>query len=171
MFSKWRFLGIIGAIVGMAACSAEASPDQGAPTGEPGRSLRFDPATIRSGDRLGDLEVISADIGVAQGTGTYVGTVRFAGDLHLRGAPIVLDTEGAALLCFNVDEEYGFRLPRMRHDERRPWFCFDNEEEAAQRLQPLVGRQVEVVVSDYRTTYQFTDAHDTAHLEEVLSSR
>jgi hypothetical protein len=167
-----RFLFALFAVsLVLGACTPEGQEAPGraaSPAAATAESLRFDPATIRPGDRVGELEVVSVDVSVAQGTGTYVGSVRFAGELHLRGVPIVLEMEGPVLHCFNVDEEHALRVPRMRHDERRAWFCFDNQEEAAARLGTLLRQPVEVVVRDYHTVYEFTDAHDSAHLEDVL---
>jgi hypothetical protein len=166
-----RGFALFAGLLAIGACSADVPGDLGDRAVAHAESLRFDPATIRPGDTVGNLEVVSVDVSPAQGTGTYVGSVRFAGDLHLRGVAIVLETEGPGFHCFNVAEEHALRVPRMRHDERRAWFCFDNEEEAAARLRSRVGQPVEVVVSDYRTVYEFTDAHDTAHLEDVLLPR
>ena len=95
----------------------------------------------------------------------YVGWVAFAGQVALEGSPRLIESNEPDFLCFDVNEETADRLPRMRHDERRVWFCFTNQEEARQALGHLIGRTVQIQVSDYRTTYQFTDAFDTAKLE------
>ena len=88
-----------------------------------------------------------------------------AGQVALEGSPRLIESNEPDFLCFDVNEETADRLPRMRHDERRVWFCFTNQEEARQALGHLIGRTVQIQVSDYRTTYQFTDAFDTAKLE------
>jgi hypothetical protein len=139
------------------ACGSGAEPTQEPATGP----ARFDAATARAGDRVGELEIVSADLGPSEIGGAYVGTVRFRGEITVRGTPRRIASDHTAL-CFWVSEGAEHLVPRMRHDDRRVWFCFENEGEAEADLGPHLERETAVTVSDYVTVYAFTDAYDTA---------
>jgi hypothetical protein len=130
----------------------------------------FDPATLRVGDRVLGLRVAAADIALALDT-TYVGEVRFAGRIRLRGTPVRHpDHPEVDLPCFDVDSSSVNVLPRWPRDERRRvWFCFVNAEEAVRLLgPPRDGRRVTLEIDDYQTVRRYTDAFDTARLIRVL---
>src|SRR3712207_7969887 len=40
------------------------------------------------------------------------------------------------LVCFEADAESAARLPRWGGDDRRPWFCFENQAQARRALGP-----------------------------------
>jgi hypothetical protein len=132
---------------------------------EPGSSNRFDVESVRPGDRIGDLTVVSVDVQPSAADNRYVGSVAFEGRARVRGVPFLLEDGGTPIVCFNLLEDVPNPLPRMRHDERRAWFCFENEREAHDALTGSLGRVVEVEVGAYRTVYEFTDSHDTVVLE------
>jgi hypothetical protein len=141
-----------------------AGPGRGA-----GGRNEFDPATLRVGDRILGLRVAAADIALALDS-TYVGDVRFAGRVRVRGTPIWhFDHPEVDLLCFEVDSSSVDSLPRWPRDERRVWFCFDNREEAVRTLgPPRDRRRVRIEIEDYQTVRHPTDAFDTARLIRVI---
>jgi hypothetical protein len=154
---------------GLIACTGtppEAPEAAGDVMPRPG--IRFDPATIQVGTTFGDLRAIDVSVAPSQVAGEYVGSVEFAGSVRLKGPPIVLEDGGPPFICFQVADESAGLLPRMAHDDRNVWFCFDNQELALAELGDRIRQRVEVVVSRYRTVYQYTDAHDSAWLEDVV---
>jgi hypothetical protein len=149
----------------LGACGAAAEAP--AETREPVSSNRFDVERVRPGDRMGGLTVVSVDVQPSAVDDRYVGSVAFEGTARVRGVPFLLEDGGAPIVCFNLLEDAPNPLPRMRHDERRAWFCFENEREAHEALAGSIGRVVEVEVGEYRTVYAFTDSHDTVVLESA----
>jgi hypothetical protein len=127
---------------------------------------RFDPARIAVGDRVAGLEVVAVDVQPSQVDGAYVGSVGFSGEVTVGGRYYALhDDPSPSTLCFDVDAESAPRIPRMRHDNRKVWFCFENQAEAARLLGPPGGAgTATVTIRDYRTVHEFTDAFDTATL-------
>jgi hypothetical protein len=160
----------------MAACgsserNSEADdPDHTTPGSGAAAPHRFDPAGIQVGDTVAGLVVTFADVGISQVDSAYVGSVRFAGELVVSGTYRALyDDPEPSLICFHVDAESAERIPRMLHDERNVWFCFENEAEAERLLGPPgTPGTATVEISDYRTVRQFTDAYDTARLLRVI---
>jgi len=116
------------------------------------------------------MEVASVNLGRSPVDGGYIGSVSFEGNVRLSGSPFLLGADAPEALCFNVDDDSAHHLPRMRHDDRSVWFCFENQEAARQRLEPHLGNPVEVEISGYSTVYDYTDAHDTARLEAARES-
>jgi len=151
----------------LGACGPEAQAP--ADSREPGSFNRFDIESVRAGDRIGDLTVVSVDVQPSVADNRYVGSVAFEGKARVRGVPFLLEDGGTAIVCFNLLEYAPNPLPRMRHDERRAWFCFENERGAHDSLADSLGRLVEVEVGAYRTVYEFTDSHDTVVLEAVVT--
>ena len=144
---------------------AELEPPNRAPPLDP---HRFDPATAAEGDSVGPWEITSLDLTPGIGPAEWVGTVTFSGEVELRGRAQPHPDADLDILCFLVDEASRERIPRMTGDERIPWFCFTNQEEAADALDPArMADRVRVIVSNYTYRYARTDIHDSARLEEA----
>ena len=140
-----------------------AAADRGAP-------LAFDPDSIQDGDTLGAMVITSRELRVDH-EGKWVGTVRFAGEVTLSGRYHPhFDYPEVRSTCFEVDDSTAVRLPRFAFDERRVWFCFDNQENAARSLGPPGSSgDATIVIDRYATVRSFTDAVDGARLVRVLS--
>lgn len=167
-----RFFPLCLALALLAGACRPGEGDPGDPPPASQAANRFDPASIQVVDRVLGLTVTHRDLSPApsMGDSVYVGSVEFSGELTLSGSyrphP---DYPEVQALCFDVDEVSAARLPRMRGDERRVWFCFTNQEEAVRALgsPPAEGRAT-IVIDEYRTVRQFTDAFDTATLLRVV---
>lgn len=138
----------------------------------PGATNRFDPTGIQVGDRVLGLTVTRQDLShaPAMGDSVYVGSVEFSGELTVSGSyrshP---DYPEVQALCFDVDGASAVRVPRMRGDERRVWFCFTNQQEAVRALGSAHSEgRATIVIDEYRTVRQFTDVFDTARLVRVV---
>jgi hypothetical protein len=152
-------------ILALASCQeAEVSPLVAIAPPAPNR---FAPESARPGESIAGLEIVSAELAQSEVNSAYVGWVQFSGEVELEGVPRVIESNEPEFLCMDVSDETADRLPRMRHDDRRVWFCFTNQEEAKAAIGNRIGQRVRVRISDYRTVYEFTDAYDTAELEEA----
>ena len=136
------------------------------PDARPG--IRFDPHTLRPGARVGSLVVQSVEARRAV-DGSWVGTARFAGELKVTGRRRPHPDPELGAVCFEVDEGSAAAIPRWAGDERRPWFCFDNAEEA-RRLLPHTAadaRPVTAVVDGFAIHRGLSDEVNSAHLVRV----
>lgn len=98
----------------------------------PRPGIRFDPSTLRPGQRVGEVvaDSISAQRTIVDST--WVGSARFIGQVELTGRLFPhpdADLRGSTT-CFEADSLSEARLPRWAADERRPWFCFENRAQA-----------------------------------------
>jgi hypothetical protein len=151
---------------------------QGDEVAEPGNDLDatrrfFDAGALEPGDTLLGLAVASIEVEPAQHAAGHVGAVVWSGEVtvsgHYRAHPDY-PQPGAELLCFFVDNETAHLLPRFRHDERYPWFCFTNHRDAVSLLgPPQTEGAATVTIDEYRTVREFTDAFDTARLVRLVS--
>ncbi|HEX6644763.1 MAG TPA: hypothetical protein VF037_08795 [Gemmatimonadales bacterium] len=158
------------ALIAAAAGACERAPDSAA-TAAPPRprwtGFTFDPATLRPGDQVGPYIVDSAAIVRAESLGTWVGVVRFRGTIPLRGRRIPHFDPEVRATCFEADSATGRRLPRWPDDERRPWFCFENDTTAARVLADTdTSKPVDIAVDRFTTVRAFTDAVNSARLLE-----
>ncbi len=168
---------LILAGLAMAGCAEErpdpepADPRAGLEPRDEGYPLdphRFDPATAAEGDSVGPWEITLLDLTPGIGPAEWVGTVTFSGEVELLGRAQPHPDADLDILCFLADEASAERIPRMAGDDRIPWFCFANQEEAADALDPVrMADRVRVIVSDYTYRYARTDIHDSARLEEA----
>ena len=171
-------------LVAVAALSCDRRSDTSADTslpndsaadtaalGEPDAPLAFDPDSLHVGDTLGTM--IAADLSELRvdHEGRWVGTVRFTGETTLNGRYHPhFDYPEVQSTCFEVDDVSAVRLPRFAYDERRVWFCFENQEDAARSLGPPGSSgDATIVIDRYATIRSFTDAVDAARLVRVLS--
>ena len=140
---------------------------------EPARTPRpphvFDPDSVQVGDSVVGLRIEAMGVQRAY-DGKPVGDVRFAGEARVRGRYQRHPDTDVDLLCFFTDAESGMRLPRFPHDERRPWFCFANQQDARRMLRtpPDTGPAAIVIVID-RFAYHFgySDGFNQARLVRV----
>ena len=151
------------------ACSreqvAEQQPDT--PIGRPG--LRFDPATTAKGTAIGVLTVDSIDAQRAIDS-SYVGTARFSGEIELSGETLRnFDSDlRDRLTCFEADSSTSARLPRWSGDERRPWFCFTNNDDAARALgPPSDGVRATIVIDRFTIHRNLSDAVNSARFRRL----
>ena len=156
-----------------AACAGERDVDPpadtaapatvpGAPTEAARPGIRFDPATARAGDRIGELVLDSIDAQPTIVDSTHVGVARFRGSIELTGWRMehpdadLRDVE----VCFEANAASAAKLPRWLHDERRPWFCFTNGADAEEAL---AGEgEVTVVIDRFTINRGLTDAVNSA---------
>jgi hypothetical protein len=134
-----------------------------------GMQLTFDPATIRNGQQVGPLVVEAADVARSEALSTWTGTVRFRGEIPLRGRVIRhFDFPEVQTICFEADSAAARTLPRWPDDDRRPWFCFENDS-AAHRVLGAAdsSRPVDIVIDRFTTVRAFTDAVNSARLVEA----
>lgn len=141
------------------------------PPQPPGPAVILDP-TARPGERFGALVVLENALHPGSGAERgWVGSVRFEGDLTLRGEirPHPADEESRDI-CFFPDAASARLLPRLAGDERTSWFCFTNPSEA-RRLLPddAERRRLTITIADFRYAYSFSDVHNEARLVESVT--
>jgi hypothetical protein len=149
----------------LAACS-EAPPAERLRPG-----IRFDPATLRPGIRVGELVADSVSAQRTVIDSTYVGIAHFRGEIELNGQTMRHPESDvrAKAICFEADSLSAARLPRWQGDERRPWFCFTNEAEARRALGPPSDGVGATVVIDRFTIHRgLTDEVNSARLVRVV---
>ena len=128
--------------------------------GTPRPGIRFDPSTLRRQARIGTLIVDSIHTVRAMDS-TWIGTVRFRGDIQLSGWTLRNPDPDLyrVLTCFEADSMSAARLPRWSGDERRAWFCFSNRADAARALgPPSEGVPATIVVDEFTIHRNFSDA-------------
>jgi hypothetical protein len=162
--------------VTLVACASERVPDDSPPDttsvrpiGRPG--LRFDPATTTKGTVIGVLTLDSIDAHRAHDS-SFVGTARFGGQIELSGATLRnFDPDlSGKLTCFEADSTSSARLPRWSGDERRSWFCFTNNDDAARALGPPSDSvQATIVVDSFTIHRNLSDAVNSARFVRLLS--
>ena len=185
-------LAAIAALVIVAAFSASCSPgtDDGARSDtalapdttapattrelppERTAGVAFDPLAVRPGDRVGALQLGTIDARrAAVDSLTVVGRAAFVGELELRGRTLRHFDADVRAVCFEADLESARRMPRWRGDERRPWFCFRDTEDAARRLAaPGVERPARVVIADFVIVRGLSDEVNEARLVRTLAA-
>ena len=162
----------------LAACGPEAEVDttQRASERTPGSpvardtlrpGIRFDPATVAVGQRIGVLTVDSVSVSPAFNDSVLVGTVRFAGELTLTGSVMAhFDADAQdAPSCFEADAAGAATMPRWSGDERRPWFCFSNAAEAVRLFDGAkAGEVLTVTIREFTIHRGFSDQVNAAEL-------
>lgn len=133
--------------------------------GTPRPGIRFDPAKVRNGSRVGTLVLDSIVARQAAADTTYVGTARFRGTIELSGWTMRHPDPDAyrVVTCFEADSSSAARLPRWEGDERRAWFCFANRAEAAKALgPPSAGVPATIVIDQFTIHRGFSDEVNSA---------
>jgi hypothetical protein len=138
---------------------------------EPARpGIRFDPAALQPGERVGELVADSISARRTIVDSTHVGVAWFTGQIELTGWTMLhpdADLRDVAV-CFEADEASAARMPRWEHDERRPWFCFTNRDDAQRMLGPPSDRVPATIVIEQFTIYRgLTDEVNSARLVSV----
>jgi hypothetical protein len=127
--------------------------------------IRFDPAAVRAGDRIGALVLDSIAAEPTVVDSTYVGRAWFGGEIQLAGTTLRhfdADLRDAAP-CFEADAASAELLPRWLHDERRSWFCFENAAAASAALGPPAdGVPATLVVDRFTIHRTLSDAVNSA---------
>ena len=174
------FLVATACLTALGACESAPDPELPAPaefgpqsavtpdTTRPG--IRFNPATVAVGQRIGTLTVDSVSVTPAVNDSVLVGTIRFAGELTLTGSVMAhFDADAQdAPNCFEADAAGAATMPRWAGDERRPWFCFSNDAEATRLLAGAgVGEVLTVTIKEFTIHRGFSDQVNAA----VLVSR
>ena len=165
---------VTGAV--LLACASERGPADSLPDStsveQPRRpGLQFDPATTTKGMVIGVLTLDSIDAHRAHDS-SYVGTARFSGPIELSGATLRnFDPDlSGKLTCFEADSSSSARLPRWSGDERRSWFCFTNNDDAARALGPPSDSVRATIVIDSFTIHRnLSDAVNSARFVRLLS--
>lgn len=124
--------------------------------------IRFDPATARAGDRIGELILDSIQAQPTIVDSTHVGVARFRGSIELTGRRMQHPDADLrdAVVCFEANAASASQLPRWLHDERRPWFCFTNGADAEGAL---AGQgEVSIVIDQFTINRSLTDAVNSA---------
>ena len=146
--------------------SAAVSPAESAQSG-----IRFDPETLRPGERVGNLVADTVAFRHALVDSTLVGMARFSGEIQLTGQTLrhpdadLRHTE----MCFEADSTSATRLPRWPSDERRPWFCFVNRDAAVRELRgPSEGIAASIVIDQFTIHRGLSDEVNSARLVRVI---
>jgi hypothetical protein len=133
--------------------------------------IRFDPVTLRPGDRVGDLVADTVAFRTALVDSTLVGMVRFSGEIQLTGRTMrhpEADSRDVEM-CFEADSSSATRLPRWPADERRPWFCFVNRDAAVRALGgPSEGIAATIVIDQFTIHRGLTDEVNSARLVRIV---
>lgn len=125
----------------------------------------FDPSKVEAGTKVGAWSVRDVTFRPDPSEQGWTGEVRFSGEVSLSGTfQPHFDSEVKAA-CFFVDLDDAAKLPRFANDVRKPWFCFQNEEEA--RSAAPVGTRATIRVSDYHYAYSHTDVVNSVKLLTV----
>jgi len=93
----------------------------------------FDPSQQQVGDRFFGLSV--TEMKVSCFNDKYVGTVNFQGEIEVSGVyEPQAEVAGGIGACFYVVRQSESKLPRLLGDERNPWFCFRDPEQAREKF-------------------------------------
>jgi hypothetical protein len=133
--------------------------------------VRFNPATLRPGTRIGELVVESVTAERTPADSTYVGVAKFRGSIELTGWTLRHPDADAQdnPICFEADSTSAGRLPRWSGDDRRPWFCFVNHADAARALGPPSEGVPATIVIDHFTIYRgLSDQVNSAELMRLV---
>ena len=159
-----------------AACDSTPNPEGVAaidvlPQVAPRPGIRFNPATLRKGARVGALVLDSISVRQAVVDSTHVGVAHFRGEIQLRGWTMRHPDPDAhrVFTCFEADSSSAARLPRWKGDERRPWFCFSNRAEAAQSLgPPSEGVPATIVIDQFTIHRGMSDEVNSARFVRLV---
>ena len=162
-----------------AACDGRGQPENvAADSAQPSTPTRqalgipFDAATLKPGDRVGELVADSVSAQQAVVDSTYVGTARFRNEITLGGHTVRHPDADLSrtTICFEADSASATRLPRWEGDARRPWFCFENQAEAARSLgSASEGARATIVIENFTIHRGMSDQVNSARLVRVIA--
>ncbi len=132
--------------------------------------VEFDPSATHRGDMVVALTVDTIAARRAT-TGEYVGMARFDGTVRLTGRTFAHPDGGDyPFPCFEPDSATASRLPRWAGDTRRPWFCFENRDDAKVRFgSDSAGIRAEIRIDRFTIHRSLSDAVNSARLVEIVS--
>ena len=121
---------------------------------------------------MGAFRVDSVAAVWSEVVGEWTGSVTFVGSVWLSGSTIRhFDHPEVDAACFEADPVSARLLPRWPRDERRPWFCFENDSVARRLLRaPDTVGPAEVLIDRFTSVRAFTDAVNTARLVDARRS-
>lgn len=163
----------IGLLVALPlACSAPAE-QRGRPVSDsPGVStpnafwadvgVVFSPDSVAVDDTVGWLVVDRVAVTRAYDS-SAVGSVKFGGELELKGRLIPHFDSDLEAKCFEADSASAARMPRWQGDMRRPWFCFSNQEDP-RVVKAVVPSDATIVIDRYTIRFTMSDAVNEARL-------
>jgi hypothetical protein len=109
--------------------------------------------------------------------------VHYSGLVALSGyySEFPLDGIFGGTLCFNADKKSSYLIPRDKDDTRKPWFCFEKQDEAKAKLglgegfdlakcPSGISGDATIVVNGYVVDKLESEVFDTAKLENAVSS-
>jgi len=183
-------LGLVAGCAGKGSSSGENAPPpaeqhessapeeagaQSPPPAEQGGNW-FGPEDTRVGDTVAGLKVVRLEHTVWDpSSGGFSATVAFSGEVTVSGTYVHYPPEHdffGGQICFDqVDAATAARLPRLRGDQRRLLFCFENAKEARQALAPAGIGEATVVIDGYTINFRPTDVWNTARLVRVEAVR
>ena len=130
----------------------------------------FDPSRIRVGDSIAGLVVERVNVTRAVVDSSFVGDIRFRGEIELSGSKIPHfepDVSGAA--CFEADSASAAKLPRWAGDRRRAWFCFSNLQQATRALgASSAGPPARIVIADFTIHRGLSDQVNSARFVRLV---
>jgi len=107
---------------------------------------------------------------------SYTGQVVVSGDYSVDNQTGGEEDLFSGILCFNVDEQSSSKIPRIDGDERSPWFCFNNQNEAKRELNIdnsknvcTVSGHAQIVIQDYDEFMTASEGSDSTKLKQVIS--
>lgn len=136
----------------------------------------FDAKKVKAGDKIGNMTIKSLE--VIPGTKDYpvdIVQAKFSGQVEITGVyehtPKNWEFFGDTV-CFTPDEESASKLPQLEQRQGEHWFCFENQEAAAQALgaEGEKGRAT-IVIADFFIDYRPTETVDRARLVQVIEKQ
>lgn len=131
-----------------------------------------DANSVRVGDNIAGVRVATRKIQSAPASPLGVtGSLSFEGEIELTGSYRAhFDYPEVRTPCFWVDVQEWAKLPRVKGDQRLKWFCFQNDQDAVRQLGALgTETRATIVINDYTTNLEQTNAWDTARLVRVVT--
>ena len=133
----------------------------------------FDPPSLAPGSQVAGLTVeqVEATRALAADS-SWVGSAHFRGEVTLAGRTLRhFDYPDAQASCFEADSASARKLPRWRGDERRPWFCFENDTLARRLLGPPGEERPARIVIDRFTIHRgLSDQVNAARLVRLATT-
>ena len=157
--------------VSVTPAATTTTPDAPASPSDAPAAATFDPYAVAVGDTVAGMTI--EDLAVAPDTATtFYANVTFSGRVTLTGnVHAYADDEllGDEVCLRDLDAASAAALPRLAQDERTPWLCFTNHDDAAASFSRGTTTHATVTVSDYTIHYHPSDVYDTATLASVVS--
>jgi len=135
----------------------------------PYTSADFDLNTVKVGDQIGSMRIISRVSYGAIDKNNYSiddASIAFIGQVVIKGAY----TESRGDRCIvDLDESSTSKIPRMIGDDRDIWFCFNESNLVKQEFVKGDDEIVEIVIDNYVINAYPSEVYNTADLVRVVS--